>query len=65
VSAEIFFGRGQKEHQDREIAPISLLPFYLWGLEGALGMHPELTSKGVGRKFFRGEGAKGKKKSKK
>jgi len=25
-------GREQKEHQDREIAPISLPPFYQWRL---------------------------------
>jgi len=30
VSREIFGGRGQKEHQERKIASISLPPFYQW-----------------------------------
>jgi len=38
VSAEKFSGgRGQKEQQDREIAPISLPPFYHWRVRGLTG----------------------------
>jgi len=45
VGRKIFGGKGVKEHQDREIAPISLPPFISGGVEGALGMHPELISR--------------------
>jgi len=38
VSAEKFTGgRGAKRHQDREIAPISLPPFYEWRVRGRTG----------------------------
>jgi len=37
--------RGQNEHQDREIAPISPLPFYQWRVRGRIGMHPGITSR--------------------
>jgi len=47
VSVEKFLGRReQKKHQDREIAPINLLLHFMsGGLEGALGVHPGLTSR--------------------
>jgi len=44
VSAEKFLVEGQKNHQDQEIASISL-HFISGGLEGALGMYPGLTSR--------------------
>jgi len=45
VSTENFpEGRGQKEHQDREIAPISFLPFYQWWVKGHTGHAPGITS---------------------
>jgi len=38
VSAEKFLGgKGQKEHQDQEIAPISLPSFYQWRVRGCTG----------------------------
>jgi len=43
VSAEkILGGRRQRKHQDRKIAPISLLPFYQWQVRGRTGPRAHL-----------------------
>jgi len=41
VSAKFFSGgRGQWKHRDREMAPISLPPFYQWRVRGRTGHAP-------------------------
>jgi len=48
VSAETFSGRReQKEHQGREIAPISLPPFYQLRVKGRTGYAPRAYLKGM------------------
>jgi len=37
ASTEKFSGKGQLKDEDREIAPLSLPPFYQWGLRYTLG----------------------------
>jgi len=40
-------GREQKKHQDREIVPISLPPFYQWRVRGRTGYAPRAHLKGT------------------
>jgi len=48
LSAEKFSGeREQKEHQDREIAPIILSSFYQWRVKGRTGHTPRAHLKGT------------------
>jgi len=41
------FSRGRDKHQDREIAPISLPPFYQWRVRGRTGHAPKAHLKGT------------------
>jgi len=47
VGRKIFGRSGQKEHQDREIAPISLPSFYQWRVRGRTRHAPRAHLKGT------------------
>jgi len=47
VGRKTFGGRGQRKHQDREIASISLPLFYQWRVRGRTGHAPRAHLKGT------------------